>query len=81
MKDGHKVKLTVKFKGREMAHPEVGREVLNQALLLLGEKIAIDKEPKFEGRKLSMIVGKNKGGNKALEDKEEKNEQTETKDK
>lgn len=65
LKDGHKVKLTVKFKGREMAHPEVGREVLQEALKFLGEKATIEREPKFEGRKLSMIVGKGKGGQNA----------------
>ena len=71
LKDGHKVKLTVKFKGREMAHPEVGHRVLQEALSLLGDKVAVEKEPKFEGRKLSMIVGKGKGGQNAeTEDKQ-----------
>lgn len=65
LKDGHKVKLTVKFKGREMAHPEVGRQVLQEALALLGEKVAVERDPKMEGRKLSMIVGKSKGGQNA----------------
>ncbi len=58
LKEGYKVKFTVKFKGREMAHPELGRQVLQEALSLLGDKVAVDKEAKFEGRKLSMIVGK-----------------------
>ena len=57
-KEGHKVKFTVKFKGREMAHPEIGRQVLQEALNLLGDNVVVDKEAKFEGRKLSMIVGK-----------------------
>ena len=61
LKDGHKVKLTVKFKGREMAHPEVGNKVLIQALTLLGESISIEREPKFEGRNLSVIVTRAKG--------------------
>lgn len=60
LKDGHKVKLTVKFKGREMAHQELGHEVLQEALNLLGDKVAVERDPKMEGRKLSMIVGKNK---------------------
>lgn len=55
---GLKVKLTVKFKGREMGHPELGHKVLNQVLLLLGEKATVEREPKFEGRKLSLIVGR-----------------------
>ena len=61
LKEGHKVKLTVKFKGREMAHQELGHRVLQKVLDLLGDKAGIDREPKFEGRKLSMIVGKTKG--------------------
>lgn len=60
--EGHKVKFTVKFKGREMAHPELGHRVLENSLNLLGDKITVDRPPKFEGRKLSMIIGKNKGG-------------------
>lgn len=61
---GYKVKLTVKFKGREMAHPELGHKVLQKALNLLGGNVAIEREPKFEGRRLSMIIGKVKGGKK-----------------
>lgn len=64
LKEGYKVKLTVKFKGREMAHPELGHQVLQEALNLLGDKAAVDRESKFEGRKLSMIVGRSKGGKK-----------------
>lgn len=61
LKDGFKVKLTVKFKGREMAHPENGRAVLNQTINLLGEGVGIEREAKFEGRNLSIIVTKNRG--------------------
>ncbi len=67
LKDGHKVKLTVKFKGREMAHQELGHKVLQEALALLGDKVGVEREPKFEGRKLTMIVGKTKGGVKTPE--------------
>lgn len=58
LKAGHKVKLTVKFKGREMAHPELGHQVLQETLLLLGNKVMVEREAKFEGRKLSIILGK-----------------------
>lgn len=61
LKDGFKVKLTVKFKGREMAHPENGRAVLNQTISFLGEGVGIEREAKFEGRNLSIIVTKNRG--------------------
>lgn len=60
LKDGHKVKLTVRFKGREMAHQELGYQVLQEALSLLGDNAAVEREAKMEGRKLSVILGKNK---------------------
>lgn len=72
LKDGHKVKLTVKFKGREMAHPEFGHLVLQKALEHLGDKVVVEREAKMEGRKLSMIIGKQKGG-KNGEDENEQN--------
>lgn len=62
LKEGHKVKLTVKFKGREMAHQEIGHRVLQEALQLLDDKVTVEREPKFEGRKLSLILGKGKSG-------------------
>ncbi|MDO8618988.1 MAG: translation initiation factor IF-3 [Candidatus Daviesbacteria bacterium] len=64
LKDGNKVKLTVKFKGREMGHQQLGYAVLKKALDHFGESAAVERESKFEGRKLTIIIGKNKGGNK-----------------
>ena len=56
---GNKVKLTVKFKGREMGHPELGHQVLDQAMQILGEdKIKIERERRFEGRNLAVIFGR-----------------------
>ncbi len=71
LKEGHKVKLTVRFKGREMAHQELGHKVLQEALAMLAEKATVEREPKFEGRKLSMIVTKSKGGKKEDEQNED----------
>lgn len=67
LKDGHKVKLVVKFKGREMAHRELGQKVLDEALALLGDKATVEREPKFEGRNLSIILSKSRGGKVAEE--------------
>lgn len=58
---GYKVKFTVKFRGREMGHQELGYKVLQEALNILGNKVAVEREAKFEGRRLSMIIGKVKG--------------------
>lgn len=60
LQDGQKVKLTVKFKGREMAYPKLGFDVLKQAIVMLEGKALVEKDPKFEGRKLSMIITKGK---------------------
>ncbi len=57
---GNKVKLTIKFRGREMAHPEQGKQVVDHALAYLGEKISVERETKFEGRNLTTIIGKSK---------------------
>ncbi len=62
--DGYKVKLTVKFKGREMAHPEFGHQVIKKALGLLGERVLVERDAKMEGRKLSVILAKTKGVSK-----------------
>lgn len=57
---GNRVKITVKFRGREMGHPETGHKVTTQALTMLGGKIHIERETKFEGRNLTTIIGPNK---------------------
>lgn len=62
LKMGHKVRLVVKFKGRELAHRELGFKVLDEALALLGDKVSIEREPRFEGRNLSIILSKSRGG-------------------
>lgn len=61
---GDKVKLNVKFRGREMVHPETGYKVVKQALDWFGEKIEVERETKFEGRNLTTIIGAAKGRQK-----------------
>ena len=51
-----------------MAHPELGHRVLQEVMELLGDKAAVEGEPKFEGRRLSMTVTKIKGGKKNEQD-------------
>ena len=70
--EGLKVKLTVKFKGREMAHPELGSKVLQRTLNLLGEHAAVEREPRFEGRRLSIIITKSKGGKTHAQNEDKK---------
>jgi len=56
LEEGNKVKLTVKFKGRELAHTNLGRDVLDQVRLTLGENVVIESPPKMEGKSMIMIV-------------------------
>ena len=54
--DGNKVKVTIMFRGREMAHPELGRNVLERVLRELGDAVVREKPPKLEGRNMTMVI-------------------------
>ncbi len=54
--NGDKVKFTLRFRGREMAHKELGMNLLNDIREELADKVKIDHEPKFEGRQVVMVV-------------------------
>jgi translation initiation factor IF-3 len=56
LKGGDKVKVTVMFRGREMVHPEIGRNLLDQIAEKLKEVSVIEKPPNMEGRFLSTIL-------------------------
>ena len=53
---GSKVKITVRFRGRELMHTEMGNVVLDKVLNLLGDSCKIDKHPTMEGRNMSIII-------------------------
>jgi translation initiation factor IF-3 len=71
IKGGDKVKFTVKFRGREMGHPELGHAVLKQVLDYFGDLVQVERDPRFEGRNLSVIIGQSKGTKKNAEVKNE----------
>ena len=54
--EGNKVKITVRFKGRQLAHTEIGRETLEKILELLNGEYILDKPPMMEGRFMSMLL-------------------------
>ena len=54
--EGNKVKVTVRFRGREMAHTELGLEVLQDVLKRIEGEYVMDKAPTMEGRFMSMIL-------------------------
>src|SRR6478736_7846740 len=53
---GDKVKVSVLFRGREMAHPEIGRGLLDQLIELLRPHGSVEQAPKIEGRTMTMIL-------------------------
>lgn len=54
--DGDKVKFTLRFRGREMAHQQLGMKVMERVKLELEGKIRVDQEPKLEGNQMIMMV-------------------------
>ena len=60
LEDGDKVKVTVLFRGRELAHPELGRELLRQMAERLKEVAVIERNPMAEGKTLFMILTRGK---------------------
>jgi len=53
---GDKVKFTVKFKGREMQHTELGKNLMNRIIEETKDVAKIESQPKFEGRQMVMII-------------------------
>ena len=62
--EGHKVKVTLQFRGREMAHPELGTKILDQVLEVVGSYVKVETQARLEGRNMSMVLSPDK---KALE--------------
>lgn len=54
--DGHKVKIMVVFKGREMAHKELGYDMIKRITDLLGEDAVTEQDAQMAGRNLSIVV-------------------------
>lgn len=60
LEEGDKVKMTVRFRGREMAHPELGMQLLTRMVSELGEHGVVEQHPKFEGRQIVAVFGPKK---------------------
>lgn len=58
VEDGDRVKIMIVFRGREMAHKEIGQELLNKVLGLMGEDVVPEGKAQFNGRNLSVQVRK-----------------------
>jgi len=58
--EGNKVKLTLRFRGREMAHRELGAAMLKRVETELAEEITVEQFPRIEGRQMVMMVAPKK---------------------
>lgn len=56
IEDGDKVKVTLRFRGREMAHQELGRDMLERIRDEMAEETTVEQFPKMEGRQMVMLI-------------------------
>lgn len=60
IEDGDKVKVTLRFRGREMAHQELGRDMLKRVEVDMGEEVVVEQRPRMEGRQMIMMLSPKK---------------------
>jgi translation initiation factor IF-3 len=60
LEEGDKAKITIRFRGREMAHQEFGMRMLERVKSDLGELVQVEQMPKLEGRQMVMVVAPKK---------------------
>lgn len=53
---GHKVKIMVVYRGRELAHKEIGFKLADRIIESFGETIAVDQNPQFAGKQLGFVI-------------------------
>lgn len=60
LEDGDKIKVNIRFRGREMSHQELGREMAARIEADLGDEIVIESRPRLEGRQMVMMIAPKK---------------------
>lgn len=56
---GHKVKLTIFFRGREMAHTDLGYKLAERVIQRFGDQVAVDQSPQLTGKQLNFVIRSN----------------------
>lgn len=59
LENGHKVKLVIFYRGRELAHKELGFELANKVIEQLGENAIVEQQPQLSGKQLVFVVRHN----------------------
>ena len=66
IEEGHKVKVTLQFRGREMAHPELGRKILDDVITTVGPIAKVDSQARMEGRSMTLVLSPDKQAQEAI---------------
>ncbi|MDN5354479.1 MAG: translation initiation factor [Candidatus Cloacimonadota bacterium] len=74
LKQHNKVELTVRFKGRQLAHKDLGYKLLDKLQEDLKDLIEIERKPKAEGRQISMVIAPKKDIDQIIKKKKEEDE-------
>jgi len=74
--EGHKVKITIMFRGREMQHPELGRRILDQVAETVADIAKVEVYPKLDGRNMTMVLGPDKKAQAAAEKRRQSDDET-----
>ena len=56
LESGHKVRIQIFYRGREMAHKELGYELIDRIMILLDDDVILEQKPQMAGRNLSIVV-------------------------
>jgi len=67
LSEGHKVKVTIMFRGREMQHPELGRKILDHVAEAVVDEGRVEVYPRLDGRNMTMVLGPDKKAQAAAE--------------
>lgn len=78
IEEGHKVKVTLQFRGREMAHPELGARILDGVIEAVGPLAKVENQARLEGRSMSMVLAPDKKAQDALKKSENHEAATES---
>ena len=60
LNEGHKVKITIMFRGREMQHPELGKKILDEVADTVADVARVEVVPKLDGRNMIMVLAPDK---------------------
>jgi translation initiation factor IF-3 len=78
LSEGHKVKITIMFRGREVFHPELGKRILDKIAEQMDETAKVESEARLDGRNMVMVLAPDKRARQSQADKAEKSPTDET---